>query len=66
MTFEQLKEYHLCKIQVTLNSGEVYEGLITSHIFVNSSPGDISEISLMLEWSIIKINCKHISEVKKI
>jgi hypothetical protein len=33
MTFDQLLKYHSFVLIITLNNNEVYEGIITTHIF---------------------------------
>jgi len=64
MKFETLKEFHLCLIQITLHTGEVHQGMITSHSFKNSKMEDIATISLMDDRSIVTIDCNKILSIE--
>jgi len=66
MTFETLKDLHPWKIIVLLHSGEKYEGVITSQVFVLGSNHEILEISLLGEWNIVKVKCGEIKEITKV
>lgn len=63
MTFSQLKEYHLKNLLVILKSNKEVRGIITSHHW-NKENTEIEAISLLGKWTIEKVECADIKEIK--
>jgi hypothetical protein len=68
MTFNQLLQLHNHELVITLANGASYEGIITSHYFLDERRERIKQIKLCNDKSIVKIQCVDIRkiEVKKI
>jgi hypothetical protein len=63
MTFDQLLKYHSFVLIITLNNNEVYEGIITTHIFLDKGMKKIKQITLTGDKTSIKIQCDQIKKI---
>lgn len=66
MKFTTLIDHHRYIVEVEMNSGKVFRGLITSHTFENDSMENISDISILGDYTIDKVICKDIKSIKKL
>lgn len=66
MKFSALIEHHKYVLELELHSGVIHKGVITSHSFKDSTMEFVSEISVMSDYSIEKIDCKDIKTIRRI